>query len=66
MPKKAQVDAAQKTCFVSGSQSVAAILDPRFVRSGKVATLLVFVDRAAMEMCSAPFKSWDMMKSSEI
>ena len=66
MPKKAQVDAAQKTCFVRGSQSVAAILDPMFVRSGKVTTLLVFVDGVAMEMCSAPFKSWDMMKSSEI
>jgi hypothetical protein len=37
-----------------------------FVRSGKVTTLLVFVDGVAMEMCSAPFKSWDMMKSSEI
>jgi hypothetical protein len=66
VPKKAHVDAAQKTCFVRGSQSVAAILEPRFVRSGKVTTLLVFEDGIAMEMCSAPFKSWDIMKSSEI
>lgn len=65
-PKKAQALAVQITCFVSGSQSVFAILVPRFVKSGKVTTLLVLFDGVAIAILDAPFSSCEMAKSEEM